>query len=189
MLAETVNPWATGVLHEEVHDRLVQDIQKYATDAAIQAKWIWTPLAEVCGPAEVDYAKRFRKHAEDDVYGLVYYGKPKAGVKDVDTRMSALAGCFTRNFIGSRVITTSQLLTNDKAQQITALLIPNFFLGSNEGGSMWEKQVKELFDILTARRTAGLQTIVYVSDLAQLEKEFGPPFRRLFENHYIKIKI
>ena len=40
-----VDPYASGVLHPEVHDRLVKDLDHFARDAHIAPKWICTPAA------------------------------------------------------------------------------------------------------------------------------------------------
>ena len=49
------NPYATGVLSEEHHHRLVADLANFAKDAGIQPRWIWTALADTCGPEAVEY--------------------------------------------------------------------------------------------------------------------------------------
>lgn len=191
MLAAAQKPYyASGVLKPEFHDRLVQDIETYAEDASIQAKWIHTPLSEVCGPDEVDWARRFKKWSAQDMYGLYWHGKKGLG-PDVETRMSAMAGCLVRNFIRARVMTVNQLLDSydNGGSRPTALLVPNFFLGKNDGGDLPGWKVSKLYDILSERKVAGLQTLVYIASMDQMAMEYGTSFERLFKKHYKSVKF
>jgi hypothetical protein len=64
------------------------------------------------------------------------------------------------------------------------LLIPNFFLSAAEGGTLASWQISSLFDYLTYRHIAGLQTVVYASSLDLMAKEYGLAFQRMAEAHY-----
>ncbi len=67
------NAFKSGVLKEEVHGRLVQNLDAYARDAGIQPRWVWTPLAATCGQVEVNYVRQYPTHrAEGLVSGLLY---------------------------------------------------------------------------------------------------------------------
>jgi hypothetical protein len=103
-----VDPYASGVLFGEHHDRIVANISKYATDAGIQPRWIWTKLADTCGPDAIDYVRRFNKHrASEEVRGVCMLRK-KAGLgeepADPEKQMSAITGALVRNFINARMM-------------------------------------------------------------------------------------
>ena len=105
------NAFKSGCLKEEVHGRLVQNLDAYARDAGIQPRWVWTPLAATCGQVEVNYVRQYPTHrAEGLVSGLLYLRDASAEFPNVDERMSAIAGAFTRNFIRARVMTLSMVL-------------------------------------------------------------------------------
>lgn len=186
-----IEPYASGVLRRDVHERLVADIDSYAHDAGIKPACIWTPLAETCGEDEIDYARRFNKHrAEGKVAGLVYTGSNK--MIEADLRMSALAGCLLRNFIRAQVRTVGQVvegLKDGNEYDVSALLIPNLFLPKAEAGHLSPWQVSAVLDLLLTRQKVGLQTIVYVSDFVNLSKEYGVHFKTLFETHYQRVQL
>ena len=103
------NPYASGVLDPEKHDRLVAGIDGYARDANIPPRWIWSKMGGVCGPLELDYVRRFPHHrVEGKVQGLVCYRKTDDA--DPETRMAAMAGALVRNFCRARVMTVGVLL-------------------------------------------------------------------------------
>jgi hypothetical protein len=110
MLTE-VDPYATGVLDKEVHDRLVADLGTYTRDAGIQPQWVWTKLSKTCGPTEMDYVRKFRFHQDAGaVHGLCYV-RESGSDADVEEHMSAIAGAFLRNFIRARVMTVHRVLS------------------------------------------------------------------------------
>ena len=184
-----VDPYASGVLQREHHDRLVADLDNFARDAGIQPRWIYEPLPKTVSADEIDYLRRFRRHiASGDVAGLCL--TRKSGIKSIDQHMSALAGCLVRNFVRARVMTLGAVLDHLAAKDmpdLTCLLVPNFFHSAAEGGTIASWQVSALHDLLVARAAAGLQTILYASDLNLLGKEYGLALKGLIDAHYVKI--
>lgn len=184
-----VDPYAFGVLQKDHHAQLVADLSGYAKDAGIQPLWICKALPSSISSAERDYLRGFRRHAEEGISGLVLHGK---NTGDVEARMSAMAGALVRNFIRARVMTLGtmiDLLAKGEMPDIAALLVPNFFLSVAEGGTVAPWQVNALFDYLTYRHVSGMQTVLYVSDLSLLGKEYGMAFKSHIETHYLKSKI
>lgn len=179
----TADPYATKVLFPEHHAMLVQDIDNYALEAGIVKHWIWSPLADHCGPEVVEYAKKFKLHAQSGaIAGLCFTGK-----LDADTCMSALAGCLTRNFIGAKVMTLTALLDaidKNAVPEARALLVPNFFHSIAEGGKIAPWQTSGLLDLLTRRRVAGQQTIIYVSDVETMSNEYGLVIGKFVKQHF-----
>lgn len=185
-----VNPYDSGVLDEEVHARLVQDIHNVALDANIQPYWIWTKLSDVCNPQVVDWVKTFRKHKVDGTSGLCLVGKlPQPSPLD---QCCAIAGALTRNFIRARVFTLGQMLEKlDKHDPPTAtcLVIPNFFIEEAMGGHVAKWNQSTMADYLLQRRQAGLQTVIYATDMIRLEKEYGLTLSNFIKQHYVTVEI
>jgi hypothetical protein len=183
------DPYASGVLRKDHHDRLVADLDNFARDAGIVPHWICEPMPEMDEKLET-YLRRFRHHAGEGVAGVVLSKKSKLPMT-VDQYMSAIAGCLVRNFIRARVMTLGSVLDAHAAgsmPNISCLLIPNFFYPASEGGTIASWQVSALHDLLVARQVAGQQTIIYASDLNLLGKEYGLAFRELIDAHYTEIE-
>lgn len=186
------DPYASGVLDKEHHDRLVANLPGYARDAGIQPHWITRKLADTCGKAEVDYVRKFNIHrAECVIQGLCFVrSTPDADPYD---RMAAIAGALVRNFVRARVMsltTVADLLWNREEIVATALLIPNFYLSQDEGaGSLAKVHVQSLYDLLLQRGQGGLQTVIYATSLTGMAKEYGTAFSRLVDGHFLKVEI
>ena len=184
-MAMAFDPYASGVLDAAHHSRLVADLSTYAFDAGIQPHWICTPLPGDMCEGERDYLRRFRKHSAKGVSGLALTGKNEYG--RVETHMAAMAGALVRNFIRARVMTLGtvlDMLPRQEMPDLACLLIPNFFLSAAEGGSLATWHISSLFDYLTYRHIAGLQTVIYASSLDLMDKEYGLAFRRMVQAHY-----
>ena len=181
------DPYASGVLDKEVHARLVADIDRYARDANIQKRWVYTPLAETCGADEIDWVRRFKFHTSEGSAGLCYVGKTPAF--NMETRMAAIAGALTRNFIFARLMTLNEFLmesANDgDIPDMSCLLVPNFFV--EKGQPSW--RTAALLDVLIARHTAGLQTVLYVADLIAMGKDYGNALPRHIEHLYQTLPV
>jgi hypothetical protein len=181
------DPYATGVLTREVHELLVPHLERFANDANIAPECIWTPLGEVCGPAEVDWVDRFKFHRGDKVFGLAYVGwNPAPPVED---RMAAIAGALIRHFINARLMTVHRLIdaaNEGTVPDVSCLLIPNFFLGTSDI-PRWRLSL--LFDALLHRHASGLQTVVYASDLQAMGSQYGAALKRHVETHYTLLEV
>jgi hypothetical protein len=185
------DPYASGVLVKEHHERLVADLPRFARDAGIQPRWVATPLADACGPTEIDYVKKFNIHrAGGTLQGLCYVRATPAA--DPALRMSAIAGALVRNFIRARVMMLGAVLDLLAAREeikATALLIPNFHLSRDEGGGIAKWQTQALHDLLLERGQEDLQTVLYATSLADLGQDYGTAFRSLIEAHYLTVEI
>jgi hypothetical protein len=175
-----VDPYASGVLVKEVHDRLVAGIDKFALDAGIHKRWIWTRVQPTCSDAELAWAREFRRHVHDGVCaGMCYVGHPF-----VQDRMACLAGYFTRNFIRARVAQLGAVLEGHQAGdqtwvELSCLLIPNFHVDKSEGGTLSTKQISLLYDLLLARSATGVQTIIRIGSKEALSSDYGGLLARL----------
>lgn len=185
-----VDPYATKVLDPKVHDRLVANLEAYAADAGIHPRFIWTSAKGVLTDEESAWAKAVRQHmATGSSFGLCYFGGDS-----VLERMSFMAGWMTRNFIRARVSVVSQILEglqegDGDLQTISCLLIPNFHVSKAEGGILSTRQVAQLYDLLTARASTGVQTVVRASSPKALADDYGAAMSRLIVDQYKKIHL
>lgn len=183
--------FASEVLNRDVHARLVANIDHYAAQAGIQTAWISRRLADTCNAEEVTWVRSLRFLQEQGRAGLVLHGKDPR--PDATTRMSAIAGALTRNFIVARVLTLNALLANLTESDVpdqTVLLVPNFALDQpkdSKAQAQWRTQA--IHDALVARHTAGKLTVVYAVSLERVAADWGEATRQLVENHYDEIAI
>ena len=178
------DPYATGLLHKEHHSRLVANLTNFAKDAGIQRHWVWTPIESFCSDEEQTYVNTFKRHASYGVGGLCYVGMEGLEVRN---RMSAITGKLVRNFIRARMMTLGTVLdtiAQEGSVTATCLLIPNFFIAKDQGGSIATWQVQTLFDMLMQRQADGQQTVIGVTDKGLLGKEYGRPLTELLDAAY-----
>lgn len=183
------DPYASGVLIEDVHHRLVADLDNIASSASIQPKWICTRLGDVVDTPVVEWVKGFRKHALSGVTGLCIQGpKPQVALD----YMSAIAGALLRNFIHAQVITAAQVYERVKAGDTpdpTCLLIPNFFLGGGHGIKLAAWEVTALQDLLIDRHMRGAMTVVYATSVNAMATEYGTAIAQLIQSHYTLAQV
>lgn len=180
--------YESNLLKPEVHDRLVRDIENVAKGAGIPMSLIWTPLATNCGPEEVEYVRKLRHHASEGVAGFAYIGRKPAG--PIATRMMAMAGAFLRNFVNARVMTVQEVLAlskDDKLPNPSVLLVPNFFIGKEQGGSIPAWQVSLLLGVLYNRQAEGLQTVLYIEDMDAMATQYGDVFKSHVMGSFVRV--
>lgn len=186
MLTLTTNdPYASGVLKPEVHSRLVADLERIARDAAIQPRWVYTPLADQVPAGVLEWVRQFRSHVETGRTGLCLVGGVNSGAESV---MSAVAGALVRNFIRARVLTAGQvadMLDRGQSPEATCLLVPNLHAGKTAGAAVPAWRAAMLLDLLLERHLSGLQTVIHVSELKALKTDFGSGFSAMLGSHYV----
>jgi hypothetical protein len=173
------------VLDAKVHGRLIADLRRIARRANVAPRAITTPMAEVCSPAEVEWVKGLREHMREGIAGLMLVGNPER----IEERMAAIAGACIRNFVDARVMSLQEVLAHMKAGDMpkpTVLLVPNFFVPYEKGGSVAKWEVSALLGLLMDRYSAGVLTIVYVDNVPLLGREYGPMIREHLLNYYDK---
>lgn len=186
--AVMTDPYESGVLKRDVHARLVAELDAMASDAGILPHWIYTPLAPHVGEEELTWVKRFMFHKLEGHTGLTMTPKAKgtklSGVVD---QMSAMAGALVRNFIRARVMTLNQVLEQMQdggLQNLSCLLIPNFYIGKAGGADLPKWKTALLLDFLLERHLAGKQTVLFVSSFNDMSVELGTSFTHHIQQHY-----
>lgn len=186
---KVADPYASGALTQEHHERLVADLDNYARDAGVMPHFICEPMPEMTEQVEI-YLRRFRHHSGEGVAGVCFSKRSKLPVP-ADQYLSCIAGALVRNFVRARVMTLGAVIdanATNSMPNLSCLLIPNFFYPATEGGTVASWQISALHDLLVARQVAGLQTIIYASDVNLMAKEYGLAFREMIDSYYIVVE-
>lgn len=179
------------VLDPEYHARLIADIESVAKKSGVPMAMLLQSCEGICSEEEVAFVKGLRTHAADGVYGLLYTGAPKAGKTPINMRMMALAAAMLRNYIDARVITVQDVLAQLKKgtpPEPTVLLVPNFFIGKEQGGSIPAWQSSELLSLLMNRQALDMQTFLYVEDLDLMAAQYGEIFKQHLTTNFVACK-
>lgn len=177
----------SGLIDEQHHDQLLADIQGVIRQAGIPIEYVWTSVKEFCGGDELDFVASIKQ--EECPLGMMYVGefdKPP-----VNERMMAIAGACLRNYINAKVMTVQDVLgalKTDSMSSPTVLLIPNFFIGKGSGGHIAEWEKSNLLGLLYRRQQDSKKTVIYVSNLKDMEAEYGKPFVDHVKGKYVPIK-
>lgn len=181
-----------GVIDEVQHIQLLSDIAGYTRTAGIPEHYVWTSAKEYCGDTELAYIDTIKKslHERDGSnIGMVYEGDVEGAA--INERMMSIAGVCLRNYINAKVMTVQAVLDALKAQtmptNVSVLLIPNFFSSRADGGRIAEWEVANLLGLLYQRQQDGKHTVLHVSNMKELGKEYGPSFKKHLQSKFIKI--
>jgi hypothetical protein len=184
-------PWykPQGVLTPEKHAPLVARLDAVAADARIPAQVIWTALPAL-SETERTWIARFRQNRSNGTCGLLLTGEN--ATLDPLTRMGAIAGCLTRNYVRARVFPLHDVLSAVAAGEpvtATCLLIPDFATARKpEKQPAWRLQ--HLTALLTDRWSdPHVQTVLYAPNLETVAVEYGAYVRDLLKSHYQEARI
>lgn len=170
-----------GVLDEVFHARLLDNLDNYVKQSGIQVKYVTTGLSKYCSKEEIDWVVKLQGEMDS---GLVYSGELKNPIED---KMMAIAGTCLRNYTSARVAPLQSVLAMLKDNDLPkekVLLIPNFCLGKNEGGSIPHWEVSALLGMLYSRLTENKKTVMYISSTEALTVTYGDVFLQHFKAHY-----
>jgi hypothetical protein len=170
--------YASGVLKEADHSRLVADIENIALAAGIAPAYIAEPLAKHCGQQEEDWLTRYLRGHAAAQYGLVYIGPSEKLI----SRMMAVCGCLLRNHVNARVVMVRDLLAELKAGAMpdeTCLLIPNFHRSAKKGGMLFDHELAMLLGFTMHRIIRARPLVVSVHDLDAFSNDYGSDFLEL----------
>jgi hypothetical protein len=166
---------------------LVANLESVAADAGISPDRIWTSMHDTdATPAEIEYLRAFRRQAAIlGKYGLVFVGENPQ--RDIIAAMSYLAGALLRNRTRARVMPVADVLdymASDGHPDHTCLLIPDFHELIAGQQKATRHRISKLVSLLLKRQAAGLQTILYVSDMNAMQLEYGNLIGRHITSHY-----
>jgi hypothetical protein len=185
-------PWyrPTGVLDLQKHERLIANRENFARDAGIPVELIWKALPAL-SEGEKDWLSTFKRHRLEGYCGLLITGESPA--LDPLSRIGAMAGFLTRNFVRARVFSLLDALTsvaNNDTIVATCLLIPDFVSDKKLDKALPAWRVQQLTALLTDRWSESkLQTVLYAPSLDAIAREYGPYVRDLIKNHYVQVEV
>jgi hypothetical protein len=187
-------PWYTkphGVLDPMKHERLIANREFYARDAGIPQELLWRPLPALTD-GEKDWLAKFKRHRSEGYCGLLLTGKSP----EIDplTRIGAMAGFLSRNFVRARVFSLLDAMAaaaNNEMIQATCLLIPDFVPHKMaDKKQMPGFRVQQLTSLLTERWSeSNLQTVLYAPSMDAIRTEYGTYVHDLIKNHYVNVEV
>lgn len=178
--------YSAGVLKPSVHYQLVRNLRKFAETAGIPEELIYTPLEKNVSKREVQFMADQHLFFKNGFKGLLYSGDFDCSMLD---RMSALVGCFVRNFMDAQVMLMSEVMENLKGgYEITAtiLAVPDFYLvGNSVGKKMFDADASMLLSFLFRRANAKHLTLIHIEDVNAFEMEFGVSFGKFIDTYQV----
>lgn len=190
MTEKTIHPphvaYSAGVLLPEKHYQVVRNLRKFAETAGVPEELIYTALEKNVSKREIKFMEEqhlFFKHGKR---GLLYKGKFKCSVLD---RMSALIGCFVRNFVDGQVILMAELMEQLREGipvEASVLAIPDFYvMGNGVGKKMYDADQSLLLSFMYRRANAKRLTLLYIEDYSKFVIDFGPSFAKITDTYEI----
>lgn len=168
-----------GIIDELYHERLLADIDRICARAGVPTSFVWSKLSEHLHGNDLEWVRAI-KHSSHQ--GMVYLGPQKTPVED---SLMAIAGACLRNYIDVRFMPVQTVISRLAAGDMpkpTVLLIPNFYL--DKGGNLADWNIPELLGLLYSRMANNLKTIIHVSSMSGMDKNYGESFRKHIEAHY-----
>lgn len=174
------DPWSSGVLKPDVHDRLVASIDQVAHRAGLGDRYkhlIWAPTDPVVSDGELEWAKAVAVLRQtqsvwtQDKLGIAY----PSSVPDVMGRMRYLTARLIRNMVDARLLTLSEIIAERRGVGVvegSAILCPDFLVPEVfKTLSDWDK--REMVSFLKDRIKDGAPTMLYCGmDLGVLKTSY-----------------
>lgn len=176
-----------SILDPVRHDRLIANLDNFCETANVQRRFVEHSMKDFV-PAdadEVEWVTHFRHHRQEGLAGLLFVGAIENPT--VDVRMMAITGALIRNYLDARIIPLNTLLDIVEAggdADATVMLIPNLFISGVAGKTLPAWKMQGLYDVLMRRMTTGKPTVVYVEDMAELEKQYGLAIAQHLKTHF-----
>lgn len=161
------DPWASGVLKREVHDRLVANIDQIAMRAGLghqHQHLIWTTAdlnkteMQFC-EAAVEMARHHTAWSLKKI-GICYTQDAQLAEK----RMLAMTGLLVRNFVDARVMSRMDIVAERKGGNTvdaTVVFVPDYAMPEYvETMPAWERTA--MMEFVHERIRDGLPTCLYV---------------------------
>jgi hypothetical protein len=172
------------VLDSGRHQRLVMNIEHYASRAGISPHHIWTAARKTFGPAEIDYLEQSISRAATGVVGAYYVGE-----NDIVSHMARMVGALVREFVDARMMTVQDIVKLDEDGEepdATVLFIPNFYM-AHEYGKYDSRKIAVLMDLLYSRAARSQPTVIHLSDKTKAIVTFGKTLPGLLTTRYEKL--
>jgi hypothetical protein len=168
-------------LDRDYHDALLSDLGHIAEVAGVPPSAVWSHVSTCCTASEMTWVRNLF-HPSD--CGLLFVGSNFKNL--VADKMEVITGACLRNYIDARVMGIHEVinrLNNDDMPTPNVLLIPNFCMPKADNGTntvaAWESN--RLLGMLESRVRKDKKTILHVTSLGDVEKQYGEAFRLLLE--------
>lgn len=176
---------ASVVLDKERHTQVVLNLEEYARDANIDPKWIGMSAKDYLPAKVVPWVVKFRE------IGKSLIVENKSAQDSMQDMCCAIAGVMIRNFISTRVMTVTKFIGATEAGSETkysCLLMPSFHSVSTNGTiSSWN--VGYVVDGIMSRQSAGKHSLLVCDDVLAMYTAYGPAFRKMVEEDFLKVTI
>ena len=188
----SATPWfpPTGVLDPDKHGTFIKRRLALAIDANIPVEALWESLPAL-SEKEVWWLQKYPTHRPVGYCGLLVTGENMT--PDPLTRVGAIAGCLTRNFIRARVFSMAAVLASVEKEPITAscLLIADFVVAkADDKKPLPGWRIQQLTALLSQRWSeSGMQTVLCAPSVEAIAKEYGPYVASLIKNHYYHAEV
>lgn len=178
-----MNAEADSILNEEIHARLLDQIEQVATTARVPRYMIHESASKYLTGPELEWLKNIRKARLHGQVGLALVGQQ--GTVAVETKMMAMAAALVRNFIDARVIPLAELLPESTStmEHPTVLFIPNFYVVSH-GKPLASWQLQQLHSLMLKRFVEQRVTVLYIQSMDKLEAHYGEGITTHIKQNY-----
>lgn len=166
-----------SVLDSETHKRLIEDMPTICQQAGVPANYIQQSMRNHCGEAECKWVINFKRLNETKYSGLTLVGD------HLEVRSLALAGALIRNFIDARVYTLQRVI--DEHPTPTVLIIPNFYISAIDCKPHHSWKIDQIYSLLLDRMSLGLQTVIGVTDMKNMEAVYGTNIVKHLRDNYV----
>jgi hypothetical protein len=176
--------YESGLFTPKKHYRFIEELQLIAVQSGIPKKALLTSMTTVCGGAEVNWVKNFRKNINLGQYGLAY-----SDTSHSQRRMLHVGGALLRNYVDVQLIMVQDLITKLKAGEVfdpEVAIVPNFHICKSTGGDLPQWQTSMLLGWLQKRSIQELATVIGVGPMASVGKDYGESVKEHIED-YLKI--
>jgi hypothetical protein len=142
----------SGIINEEEHRPLLDDLQHFVERAGITTETFYTPMTG-CPEKVIKYVKQYRRMKYVSTFGLAFIGSPA----HVPSYMAKMVACYLRNFTDATLCILDTAI-NDSVRNRSVLAIPDFYLMDP---NQWRRD--KMLTLLVEREAKQLQTIIGMS--------------------------
>lgn len=166
-----------SVLDEVAHRRLIEDMTAICTQAGVPSMYVHRSMRGVCSDTECKWVLNYHKLQDIGKCGLVLQGD------DIENRALSIGGALIRNFIDARVYTLQRVIDEDPNP--TVLIIPNFYVAAIDCKPHPSWKIDQIYGLLLDRMTKGLQTVIGVTNISNMESVYGTNVVKHLRDHYL----
>lgn len=166
-----------SVLDKDTHKRLLEDMPTICHQTNIPAAYIHSSMREHCGDSDCKWVINYPRLTETGRSGLVLCGDR------LEVRSFAIGGALIRNFIDARVYTLQRVI--EEAPNPTVLIIPNFYVAAIDCKPHPSWKIDQIYSLLLERMSSGLQTVLGVTDMKNMESVYGTNIVKHLRDNYI----